>query len=128
MDIKSLIKSKTDNEYIYKDELYKCITLEHPNYSKASYRWTIYNLVHSGLITKIGKNLFKESKSSGQAALGKPSESGRGEVLSKSVELSNVDFANEFVNLMTAQRNFQANAKTLTTADQMLQEVLQIKR
>lgn len=77
---------------------------------------------------KIGKNLFKESKSSGQAALGKPGESGRGEVLSKSVELSNVDIANEFVNLMTAQRNFQANAKTLTTADQMLQEVLQIKR
>ena len=77
---------------------------------------------------KIGKNLFKESKSSGQAALGKPGESGRGEVLSKSIELSNVDIANEFVNLMTAQRNFQANAKTLTTADQMLQEVLQIKR
>jgi flagellar hook protein FlgE len=77
---------------------------------------------------KIGKNLFKESKASGQAALGKPGESGRAEVLSKSIELSNVDIANEFVNLMTAQRNFQANAKTLTTADQMLQEVLQIKR
>ncbi len=77
---------------------------------------------------KVGKNLFKESKTSGQAALGKPGESGRGEVLSKSIELSNVDIANEFVNLMTAQRNFQANAKTLTTADQMLQEVLQIKR
>jgi flagellar hook protein FlgE len=77
---------------------------------------------------KVGKNLFKESKSSGQAAMGKPGESGRGEILSKSIELSNVDIANEFVNLMTAQRNFQANAKTLTTADQMLQEVLQIKR
>jgi len=77
---------------------------------------------------KVGKNLFKDSKSSGQAAMGKPGESGRGEVLSKSIELSNVDIANEFVNLMTSQRNFQANAKTLTTADQMLQEVLQIKR
>lgn len=77
---------------------------------------------------KVGKNLFKESKSSGQAAQGKPGESGRGEILSKSIELSNVDIANEFVNLMTMQRNFQANAKTLTTADQMLQEVLQIKR
>jgi flagellar hook protein FlgE len=77
---------------------------------------------------KVGKNLFKESKSSGQATLGKPGEAGRGDVLSKSIELSNVDIANEFVNLMTAQRNFQANAKTLTTADQMLQEVLQIKR
>jgi flagellar hook protein FlgE len=77
---------------------------------------------------KIGKNLVKESKSSGQAALGKPSEGGRGSLLSKSIELSNVDLATEFVNLMTAQRNFQANAKTITTADQMLQEVLQIKR
>lgn len=77
---------------------------------------------------KVGKNLMKESRSSGQPAIGKPGEAGRGEVLSKSIELSNVDIANEFVNLMTAQRNFQANAKTLTTADQMLQEVLQIKR
>jgi flagellar hook protein FlgE len=77
---------------------------------------------------KVGKNLFKESRNSGQAAMGKPGEAGRGEVLSKSIELSNVDIANEFVSLMTAQRNFQANAKTLTTADQMLQEVLNIKR
>jgi flagellar hook protein FlgE len=77
---------------------------------------------------KVGKNLFKESRNSGQSALGKPSEAGRGEVLSKSLELSNVDIANEFVGLMTAQRNFQANARTLTTADQMLQEVLSIKR
>ena len=77
---------------------------------------------------KVGKNLFKESRKSGQAALGKPGDAGRGQVLSKSLELSNVDIANEFVGLMTAQRNFQANAKTLTTADQMLQEVLSIKR
>ena len=77
---------------------------------------------------KVGKNLFKESKNSGQGAIGKPGEAGRGEVLAKSLELSNVDIANEFVNLMTAQRNFQANAKTITTSDQMLQEVLQLKR
>ncbi|MEE3078312.1 MAG: flagellar hook protein FlgE [Bdellovibrionota bacterium] len=77
---------------------------------------------------KVGKNLFKESRKSGQPAMGKPGEAGRGEVLSKSIELSNVDIANEFVNLMTAQRNFQANAKTISTADQMLQEIFQIKR
>lgn len=77
---------------------------------------------------KTGKNLFKESRKSGQAAVGKPGEGGRGEVLSKSIELSNVDIATEFVNLMTAQRNFQANAKTVATADQMLQEVLNLKR
>lgn len=77
---------------------------------------------------KVGKNLFKESRKSGQAAMGKPGESGRGQVLSKSIELSNVDIATEFVELMKTQRNFTANAKTLAASDQMLQEVLQIKR
>lgn len=77
---------------------------------------------------KVGKNLFKESRRSGQAAVGKPGEAGRGDVIAKSIELSNVDIAQEFVNLMTAQRNFQANARTITTSDQMLQEVLNIKR
>lgn len=77
---------------------------------------------------KMGKNLFKETRKSGQGALGKPGHDGRGEVLSKSVELSNVDIASEFISLMGAQRNFQANTRTITTSDQMLQEVLNIKR
>lgn len=77
---------------------------------------------------KTGKNLFKETMKSGQAAMGKPGADGRGEVLAKSIEQSNVDIANEFVNLMAAQRNFQANTRTITTSDQMLQEVLNIKR
>ncbi|MEX1099625.1 MAG: flagellar hook-basal body complex protein, partial [Bacteriovoracaceae bacterium] len=77
---------------------------------------------------KMGKNLFKETRKSGQAAVGKPGNDGRGEVLAKSLELSNVDIADEFINLMGAQRNFQANTKTITTSDQMLQEVLNIKR
>ena len=77
---------------------------------------------------KMGKNLFKESRKSGQPVFGAANSGGRGSILSKSIELSNVDIASEFVNLMTAQRNFQANAKSITTADQMLQEVLGLKR
>jgi flagellar hook protein FlgE len=77
---------------------------------------------------KMGKNLFRETRHSGQAALGKPGADGRGDVVSKSIENSNVDIANEFINLMAAQRNFQANTRTITTSDQMLQEVLNIKR
>ncbi len=77
---------------------------------------------------KVGKNLFKESIKSGQASMGKPGEAGRGEILAKSIELSNVDIATEFVELMKTQRNFSANAKTLQASDQMLQEVLSIKR
>ena len=77
---------------------------------------------------KIGKNLFKQSRKSGEPILGKASEAGRGEILPQSLELSNVDIAKEFVGLMNYQRNFAANAKALTTADQMLQEVLSIKK
>ncbi|MBD66429.1 MAG: flagellar hook protein [Halobacteriovoraceae bacterium] len=77
---------------------------------------------------KMGKNLFKETKKSGQAAMGNPGVDGRGQVLAKSIELSNVDIADEFISLMGAQRNFQANTKTITTADKMLQEVLNLKR
>ena len=76
---------------------------------------------------KVGKNLFKESLRSGQAALGKPNEAGRGQVLSKTIELSNVDVANELVSLIKSQRNFSANAKALRTSDEMFKEVLQIK-
>jgi flagellar hook protein FlgE len=77
---------------------------------------------------KTGKNLFKEARKSGQAVVGKPGADGRGEVISKSLEASNVDIAKEFIELMAAQRNFQANTRTITTSDQMLQEVLNIKR
>lgn len=77
---------------------------------------------------KTGKNLFKETRKSGQGALGKPGSDGRGDVIAKSLEQSNVDIAQEFIALMAAQRNFQANTRTITTSDQMLQEVLNIKR
>jgi flagellar hook protein FlgE len=77
---------------------------------------------------KMGKNLYKETRKSGQGVNGKPSEGGRGSIMSKSLELSNVDIAHEFVQLMNQQRNFSANTKTLQAADQMLQDVLAIKR
>jgi len=89
---------------------------------------TIAKFENNQGLFKTGKNLFKETRKSGQAALGKPGADGRGEVISKSLEQSNVDIAGEFINLMAAQRNFQANTKTITTSDQMLQEVLNIKR
>lgn len=76
---------------------------------------------------KLGKNLFRESRESGLAAIGRPEEAGRGEILSRSLELSTVDLASEFVNLMTLSRNFKANSKVITTADDMIQEVLKLK-
>jgi flagellar hook protein FlgE len=77
---------------------------------------------------KTGKNNFKESRNSGQPFIGKPGEGGRGRITPKSVESSTTDIANEFINLMTTQRSFQANAKAVTTADELMQEVLNMRR
>jgi flagellar hook protein FlgE len=77
---------------------------------------------------KVGNNRLKESRDSGQAALGASGRSGRGKLFAKSLERSTVDLAAEFVNLIQNQRGFQANAKTITTTDQLLEEVIQLKR
>ena len=77
---------------------------------------------------KMGQNRFRESRLSGQATLGAPQAGGRGRITSKTIESSTTDIAAEFINLMQAQRNFQANAKTISTSDEMLQDVLNLKR
>jgi flagellar hook protein FlgE len=77
---------------------------------------------------KMGQNRFRESRLSGQATIGEPQAGGRGRVSSKTIESSTTDIANEFINLMTSQRNFQANSKVISTADEMMQEILNIKR
>jgi flagellar hook protein FlgE len=77
---------------------------------------------------KTGGNQFKESRDSGPASLGAPRSSGRGSLVAKSLERSTVDLASEFVNMITGQRGFQANSKTITTTDELLGEVIQLKR
>ena len=77
---------------------------------------------------KQGGNLFKQSRDSGEPSLGGARQSGRGSIMAKSLERSTVDIASEFVNMITNQRAFQANAKTVSTADELLNEVIQMKR
>lgn len=77
---------------------------------------------------KVGNNRFKESHDGGTPAIGVPQAGGRGRIYSKSLEKSTVDLAMEFVNLIQNQRGFQANAKTITTSDELLGEVIQLKR
>jgi flagellar hook protein FlgE len=77
---------------------------------------------------KVGNNRFKEAREAGSPAVGKPGHSGRGNVFAKALERSTVDLASEFVNLIQSQRNFQANAKTITTTDELLGEVINLKR
>lgn len=77
---------------------------------------------------KQGGNLFKQSRNSGEPSLGAARMAGRGSIMAKSLERSTVDIASEFVSMITNQRAFQANAKTVSTSDELLNEVIQMKR
>jgi flagellar hook protein FlgE len=79
-------------------------------------------------LLKIGGNKFKETRGSGQSTVGAPNAGGRGQISSKALEASTTDIANEFINLMTAQRNFQANSKVIGVGDELLGEVINLKR
>jgi flagellar hook protein FlgE len=77
---------------------------------------------------RAGQNLWIETRDSGTAAMGTAGTGNRGAVSSGALEGSNVDLATEFVGLIQHQRSFTANSKTITTADQMMQDLLNIKQ
>jgi flagellar hook protein FlgE len=79
-------------------------------------------------LVKMGSNMYAESADSGQPVIGAPNTSALGRTLSNSLELSNVDLAEEFTKLISAQRGFQANTKIITTTDQLLAELINIKQ
>ncbi|MCC6812216.1 MAG: flagellar hook protein FlgE [Deltaproteobacteria bacterium] len=79
-------------------------------------------------LDRLGSSMFGQTAASGAAMLGDPSTGARGRVVSGSLEQSNVDLGKEFVDLIALQRGFQANSKIVTTADEMLQETMQLKR
>lgn len=81
----------------------------------------------SGLI-RTGDNMYTVSPNSGAAVLGYAGEGSQSLVTSGALEMSNVDLAQEFTNLITAQRGFQSNARVITTSDEMLQELVNLKR
>ena len=71
-----------------------------------------------------GGSMWSATASSGAATVGTPSVGGYGQTLSGELEMSNVDLATEFTNMITAERGYQANSKVITTADSMLQTVV----
>ncbi|MBC2711747.1 MAG: flagellar hook protein FlgE [Desulfosarcina sp.] len=82
---------------------------------------------YSGL-AKQGSNLYAESLASGQPLLGPPNSASFGSIAPSTLEMSNVDLGTEFVEMITTQRAFQANSKVITTSDEILAELLNIKR
>jgi flagellar hook protein FlgE len=76
----------------------------------------------------VGKNLFSETILSGQPIVAGPGNSGTGSIQSGALEISNVDLSEQFVELIRAQQAFQANARVITTGDQLLTETVNLKR
>ena len=80
-----------------------------------------------GLIAS-GENLFEVSNNSGMANTGPAAQAGRGKIQAGTLEMSNVDLSDQFTDMIVTQRGFQANSRTITTSDQMLQELISLKR
>jgi flagellar hook protein FlgE len=81
-----------------------------------------------GGLTAIGENLFEMSNNSGMPNIGAASEAGRGKISAGTLEMSNVDLSEQFTDMIITQRGFQANSRTIQTSDQMLQELINLKR
>ncbi|MBN2652341.1 MAG: flagellar hook protein FlgE [Spirochaetales bacterium] len=86
------------------------------------------SFVNNGGLEKAGENAYVESNNSGNANIGPSGIAGKGKMVSGALEMSNVDLATEFTDMIVTQRGFQANSRTITTSDQMLQELLSLKR
>ncbi len=79
-------------------------------------------------LSKVGDNFYTITADSGQPVLGAPNAAGSGRILSNSLELSNADLAQQFVKLIEYQRGFQANSRVISTTDDLLQELVNIRR
>ena len=79
-------------------------------------------------LERVGGNLWRNTDNSGVPVVGTPQTGGRGVINSGYLEQSNVDISSEFTDLIVTQRGFQANTKVVTTVDQMLQDLLDMKR
>lgn len=79
-------------------------------------------------LEKAGGNLYNHTLNAGNPNNGAPSEDGFGEIRSGFLEMSNVDLANEFTEMIVTSRAYQANSRSITTSDEMIQELLSLKR
>jgi flagellar hook protein FlgE len=78
-------------------------------------------------LERVSGNKFRASNNSGAEVVNTPGQGGSGLLVPGSLEMSNVDLAQEFTNMITAQRGFQANSRIISTADEMLQELVNLK-
>jgi flagellar hook protein FlgE len=81
-----------------------------------------------GGLEKAGNSSFRVGDNSGNAMVGQAGTGGRGVLNAGALEMSNVDLAEEFTGLIVAQRGFQANSRVITSSDEILQDLVNLKR
>ncbi len=81
-----------------------------------------------GGLEKAGENTYVVSNNSGDPRIDAAGVAGKGKIIAGALEMSNVDLAEQFTDMIVTQRGFQANSRTITTSDQMIQELLTLKR
>ncbi|WP_435299654.1 flagellar hook protein FlgE [Timonella sp. A28] len=91
-------------------------------------RIALANFDNPSGLEKQGGSMFSASANSGDPQVGIAGEGGRGALVGGALEMSNVDLSQEFTNLIVAQRGFQANSRIITTSDEVLQELVNLKR
>jgi flagellar hook protein FlgE len=91
-------------------------------------RVALATFTNPGGLTKEGETKFSVSMNSGDPNIGEAGQAGRGKINAGLLEMSNVDLSDQFTDMIVTQRGFQANSRTITTSDQMIQEVLGLKR
>ncbi|MCQ2610204.1 MAG: flagellar hook protein FlgE [Treponema sp.] len=96
--------------------------------SRAIGKIAMASFTNQGGLEKAGDNTYVESNNSGVANIGESGIAGKGKLLAGALEMSNVDLTSEFTDMITTQRGFQSNAKTIQTSDTMLETVLSLKR
>ena len=79
-------------------------------------------------LEKAGASMFRTTVNSGVPQMGTPGGGSRGSIMGGTLEMSNVDLASEFTNLIIAQRGFQANSKIISTSDELLNDLINLKR
>jgi len=88
----------------------------------------VATFANAGGLNRTGSNLFQTSANSGAASYNGATINGRGEINAGFLEMSNVDLATQFTNMIIAQRGFQANSRVITASDEVLQDLVNIKR
>jgi flagellar hook protein FlgE len=98
------------------------------NQTQPLYRLALAQFTNPQGLEKVGDTMFRATANSGMANINAAMVNGGGSIASGSLEMSNVDLTEEFTRLIIAQRGFQANARVVTTSDQILEEVVNLKR